>query len=312
METRKLVQSGLGSFVLSVPKDWLDRHSLGKGNTIHIERLGDNLLLLPSRGRQQHAPKQLVLNMDESVNRITRKLITSYIEGCQEVLIRGPRNVEKDTVICDQIEHLAGFEIVEKSSDRMLVQDLLRMESISLIDTFRKMDTTLRMMFSEVCEAIQHGMEKPQIFQQEDKIINKLLYTIARIIRAILQNELIHHGIDDFYQVLLLHELSNALEELGDHLKYLAREAKGVPRQVQNEVADIAKQLLTEYLMLMDAYHKRNREAAYGFLEEKDALHARCVKLLGKRHSPEIVMLSRRLRTMLVTLSQIAKIVRYR
>lgn len=310
METRKLVQSGLGSCVIAVPKDWLDRHKLRKGDALAIDRQGDTLVLRSSAVNAQ-LPKRLSLAMSDSVHMLTRKLISAYIEGYAEVLIRGEREREKDAVISNQIEHLAGYEIIEKQHDRLLVRDLLKLEGISLQETFRKMDTNLRMMFTQLCAEARTSIKQPEHFTEEDKLINKLLYTICRLTRAVLRGELLQKEFDNFYDILLLYELSNAVEELGDHLKYLARELSVLPPTRQQEMGAIASKLAEEYALLIDAYHKENRNAAYEFLERKEGLHALCVRILQKQRGQEMILVSRRIRAILITLTQIAKIVRY-
>src|SRR3989344_1650502 len=151
METRKLVQSGLGSLVLSVPKDWLDQHHLSRGDHISVQRQGENLVLIPAMVKRR-PPEQCDLDANESPSTLTRQLIAAYIAGCGTVVVRGRRAAEKERMLIQQIESLAGYELVEKTPERMVVHDVLRLEDLSVRDTFRRMDLTLRMMFDQLSE----------------------------------------------------------------------------------------------------------------------------------------------------------------
>ncbi|MBS3134491.1 AbrB/MazE/SpoVT family DNA-binding domain-containing protein, partial [Candidatus Woesearchaeota archaeon] len=48
MEHRNLIKFGNSSFVISLPKDWIDRNKLKKGDAIFIEQNGsENLIIIP-------------------------------------------------------------------------------------------------------------------------------------------------------------------------------------------------------------------------------------------------------------------------
>lgn len=312
METRKLVRSGLGSSVIAVPKGWLDRHRLRAGDRVAIEHQGDNLLLLAAQPKGRSQPKRLTLDATESPSVLTRKLIAAYVEGYAEIVIAGARNQAIDAVLAQQIEALAGYEIVEKRKDRMVIHDLLRVEDLSPKDTFRKMDMTMRMMLTELADMLRHGKIDTALFIEEDRLLNKLHYTIARVIRATLRNELVLREYDDLYELLLLDHLSKSLEDFGDHLKYFAQEAAALSAQQQRQLATVYGKLVSVYAELLEAYHKRDRDVAYAFADRKRALHTSCGTLFRSTPTLETTIISRRLKSMLMTLADIARVIRYR
>ncbi len=310
METRKLVKSGTGSYVISVPKNWLDRHSLKKGSLVYVDPQGENLLLLPFTKKGKNQPRQLMLTTKEPIRVITRRLIAAYISGYEEVSIKGLRDKKTDEVITQQLSHLPGWELIEKKRDSLFIKDLLRMDGFTLPQALRQMDMTLRAMFKDLYE---HREEIPvEEFYEQDKIVNKLYWGISRGVKAVLKNEIPPKEITDYYDVMLLHQLNVALEGLGDHLKELAEESIPLSDLQKKRVDAMVEDLYKVYEELMKSYYTQNAEVAYHYLTKDLSLYDKAKGIFGKLKTKDAVLVSRRLNSIVLTLTQISKIIRLR
>ncbi|MEK6963265.1 MAG: AbrB/MazE/SpoVT family DNA-binding domain-containing protein [Nanoarchaeota archaeon] len=310
METRKLVKSGTGSYVISVPKNWLDHHSLKKGSLIYVDPQGENLLLLPFSKKGKNQPRKLLLTAKEPIRVITRRLIAAYISGYEEVSIKGLRSKEADQAITEQLGHLPGWELIEKQRESLSIRDLLRMDDITLPRALKQMDMTLRAMFKDLYE---HREEiSVEEFYEQDKIVNKLYWGISRGVKAVLKNELPPKDIADYYEVMLLHQLNVSLEGLGDHLKELAKESSTLSSAQKKRVDNMVESLYQVYEELMKAYYTQNTEVAYYYLTQDLLLYDKAKGIFGKLKTKDAIIVSRILNAIVLTLTKISKIIRLR
>ena len=66
MEIRKLVKSGQSSYTVALPKNWIDKNKLERGNDIYIEEKANNELSITTnmRAKTQEKTKK-VINVDK-------------------------------------------------------------------------------------------------------------------------------------------------------------------------------------------------------------------------------------------------------
>ncbi len=142
--------------------------------------------------------------------------------------------------------------------------------------------------------------------------MNKLYWGITRAVRAVLKNELPPKEIADYYEVMLLHQLNVALEGLGDHLKELAKETSDLRSVQKKRVDSMVEDLYKVYEELMKAYYTQNTEVAYNYLTKDLSLYDKAKGIFGKQKNKDAVIVSRRLNSIVLTLTQISKIIRLR
>lgn len=312
MEARSLVQSGLGSFVLSIPKKWLDQHKLRKGDIVYVEQQGNTLILFPGKPKKEKKSRRYTLSARASVEVLTRQLLTAYLEGYEEIVLEGSRDTVLETMLCNEVNDLAGLEIVEKTNTRIVINDLLKLEQVSVKETFKKMDMTLRMMFSEFCSMLMQGLQTPEVLEAEDRLINKLHWLISRFLRAVLKNELPDTEMTDLYDAFILSQLSLAMEGLGDHVKHIAKDVKAFPSQQQQTLIKTMNRLKQIYVGLIESYYKKEYTLAYVHVNDHAGLIEHCRTLFGKNPNPEATVVATRLVFLVEAIANIAKALRYR
>ena len=67
MYIRKLVKSGISSFTLALPKNWIEKHELKKGDLLYVEEYIDDTLIISTNIKQEKKEKkELVINTEKS------------------------------------------------------------------------------------------------------------------------------------------------------------------------------------------------------------------------------------------------------
>src|SRR3989338_222548 len=112
MESRKIISFGSSSFVISLPKAWVNENKLKKGDLVHIDDKKSELLVYPSVMKKDEEPKQtVILTDDKDLDYIRTKIVSSYLNGYGLIDIKGSRMEQDAPHIKAILRNLTGLEI---------------------------------------------------------------------------------------------------------------------------------------------------------------------------------------------------------
>ena len=89
MHTRKLIGFGRNSFVISIPKEWVERNKLQKGQDVFlIEDTQGLRVVISPQGKPEE--KRITINTEKKEYPFIRtEIITAYLNGNHVIEIRG-------------------------------------------------------------------------------------------------------------------------------------------------------------------------------------------------------------------------------
>ena len=89
MNIRKLVKAGIASFTVSLPKEWIEKNKLKKGDSVYIVEKSANELLLSTEMKEQ--PKELneitIVTENKDLETIRREITSAYVNNCNNIII---------------------------------------------------------------------------------------------------------------------------------------------------------------------------------------------------------------------------------
>ncbi|MFX1307830.1 MAG: AbrB/MazE/SpoVT family DNA-binding domain-containing protein, partial [Promethearchaeota archaeon] len=93
METRKVQQTGGSSFIISLPKEWIEKHKIKPKDTLGIISQSDGNLLVTHNINSEEYVKSKVLDVDEITdsNYLFRLLIGMYVMGYTVITIKSSK-----------------------------------------------------------------------------------------------------------------------------------------------------------------------------------------------------------------------------
>jgi len=218
MEYRKVQVTGEKTFIISLPKKWVDKNKINKGDILMLEEADDALLLRSKDKKSYGAEIQIKANVD--LDLVTRLIITRYIQGYDAIFITSkkhiPSEVRKGLGKISGV--LMGLELFGGNSQELTLRMLMR-EMVDIIDSVSRMH---EMSVESIGELIDY-------FEDNDrnlKNVTDLLNTIS----------LKEEEIDRFY-FLILRQLSSEsshlaipwvkivdrIEEISDNIEKITR-----------------------------------------------------------------------------------------
>lgn len=265
METRKLISFGTSSFVISVPKSWVKKNALRKGDLLHIEDKKDELTIYPSQGIKREEPKRILIEVDnKELDLIKTEIVSAYLNSYDIIDIAGRTLEQMAPAIKNILRNLTGLEIIQQTATKITAKDLINVKEISIRTLIRRMDNITRSMILDSIDSIEKDHYE-SIFER-DMDVNRLVFLAYRVIRgAMLNPKMAKYMVMGNTELMFSREIISEIEKISDHTKRIARRLRGATKLTKEEkkaLADIYQRIMMDYLTVMKAHYKRDTSLA--------------------------------------------------
>src|SRR3989344_3988448 len=133
IDFRKLISFGKGSYILSMPKTWIAKNNLKKGDLISLNDDGFELVLSASRQDEKLEAKEIDIDAKgKDLELLKTEIVSSYLNGYDTISIMFENNNKDVTRIKDVLRNLSGMEIMKQTSTRIVARNLINLNEISI------------------------------------------------------------------------------------------------------------------------------------------------------------------------------------
>ncbi len=309
---RKLIKFGNSSYVISIPRDWLNKHNLNKGNTVFIEENGNNELVLSAqKDKKKEEQKEAVIDTkNKSIATIKREIMSAYINSYSTIRVMGDlKGIKKD--VDDILYDLLALEVMEQTSTKMIIKDFLNIKDISIKEILRRQDIMTRSMLGGLKACLRRDCRDD--LTQMDKGINKLRFLLYRVIVKALKDPEVLRIIDieNYSRLLDYWILVSNLEELSDESKRLGRlfvKANLKAKELE-ELENICGNIELSYLEVMKAFYTKNKEIAHNIASQRDEHLRICDEFFENNSNKYTGAMAEKLKHMEARIRNIARVV---
>ncbi|TFF97414.1 MAG: phosphate uptake regulator PhoU [Promethearchaeota archaeon] len=250
IETRKVQKTGGSSYIVSLPKPWIEKNNIEKKDTIGIMAQPDgNLLITPKINSEDILKKKEIITDEyEDYNFLFRVLISSYIMGFSKIILKSSGGKFEPIIrncIIDFTKITIGPEIVEETNTFILIKDLLDPKEMPFEKTIKRMYILSEGMHNDAIRALKTNDQKlaDEVIARDDDI-DRLHWLIGRqsniVLRDIILSQKMGISLEEanYYQ-----QMSRYLERIADHAVKIAKNVKIViEKGIRAEIIDqIAK-----------------------------------------------------------------------
>lgn len=271
VEFRKLISFGKTSYVMSIPKSWVLKNNLKKGDLISLEEKEGSLILSSKSDNKvkKTDQKKIIISIDKkNINRIKRETASAYINSFNPIVLTGKEITEKSQEVRDALGNLIALEVMEQGADKMIAKDFLNMDKISIIGAVKKMDIIIRSMISD-SKTIKKEEDYLSIYHR-DKDVNRLSFLIYRAIKNSLDNpEILKTYNATQYELIHCWLVTTYLEKIADTAKRIARNLKDSKGKNKEKILQLYATVELRYLETMKAFYNKNIVASYQIADNK-------------------------------------------
>jgi len=274
IETRRVQQTGGSSFIVSLPKEWIEKHGIEPKDTIGILSQPDGNLLVTPYIHSQDYIKEKVFDVDEINNSdfLFRLLIGAYIMGYTIIKIKTSRE-KFESFIRETVEGFIniaiGPEIIEETNQFILIKDLLNPKEMPFEKTIKRMYILVQGMHEDAVRALEEGNKKlaEKVINRDDQV-DKLNWLVERqshiVLRDIILCQKMGVTLQDANQFQFF---SKFLERIGDHAVKIARNMteiinEDINQALINEISTASELSLKLLNKSLDAWLQKDIQLA--------------------------------------------------
>jgi len=187
MELRKVQETGGGTFLVSLPKDWAKRSSLSRGSFVTLVERGDGCLVInPVR-----QPEQLTETTVQVSSGLEREITGKYLLGYDIIKVEteGRIRPEDRETVKTACRRLVGLEVIEEDARRIVMQCLLEPSALTPEKVLRREHLIASGMLREAVIALLESDERLArgVFERDEEV-NRLYFLLVRLLRTVIQH----------------------------------------------------------------------------------------------------------------------------
>ncbi|HHI30494.1 PhoU family transcriptional regulator [Methanosarcinales archaeon ex4572_44] len=291
MEIRKVQVTGGSSYIVSLPKAWINSLKIKKNDPLGIIIRQDGTLIITPSIIEEENKRVKIFETDAKTEEefIFRSLIGAYISGYKTIKVVS--KVEMPARIRMAVKEFCqitiGPEVIEETANMIITKDLLNPSEMPFDKTIQRMYILIKSMYKGVITAF---VDRDPVLAKDvitnDNEVDRLHWLVMRQANLISQDIKVADKMGaTIWSASHYTRVSKLFERIADHTCRIARKVLDLEDESINQSAitheivnasDLAINILTEGV---DAFFERNIELSNDNIEKGKDLIDQCEKI---------------------------------
>ena len=311
---RKLIKFGNSSYVVSLPAEWIKKNNLNKGSVIFLDSdINDNIILSPKEIKNKENLQSYVLKTDnKGTKKLIRSLYSLYITGHDEIIIQGENLPLVSNQLISAAHNLMGIEVMEATHNKIILKDLIDVESISISNIITKMTLISKSLFED-CIKCKNKEDVDRLFER-DKNVNRMTHFVKRILNKCIEQPHLARKLKlnnrDIYNNI---RLIIYIERIADLSKWIGENIQTLDKKYWNKIE-------SEFLVLhnttfekinscFNIYNKTDIVEAVESIEEYKQLVKKLNDFSTKYEDPSVTRIIEKMKFLMNNIKGILRII---
>ncbi|MGQ9680005.1 MAG: PhoU domain-containing protein [Candidatus Bathyarchaeia archaeon] len=286
-EVRKIQLTGGSTYIVSLPKNWVEKTGLKRGSVVSISEADDlSLTIHPKRSKKDEKLKRAAITVsdDMSPESLVRRVISTYLIGYNIIQLKNPEKridpTQRYTVKEFARNKLVGTEILSDLPNELVMQVLLSHSELSINDALRRMAIIASSMHRDAIYTLRG--ENPQLAREvismDDEVDRFSLYIIRLLKAAVSDGRVLKEvRLNSPRECLGYRLITKSVERMADHAVNIAHNSLALtPSNLGNEVLKELKSLSDRALKVfedsIEQLFERNYAAADKVMEKAEEI----------------------------------------
>lgn len=289
MQIRRLVKSGAASHTVSLPKSWISKNKLSKGDLVYIIEKNNKIIVTSEKENPEEDIKEITINTEnKDIGTIRRETISAYINNYHLFTFIGESLNSKIEDIRKILNNFLAMEITEQTATKIVAKDFLNLKEFSIENTIRRMD----MLTRSIIEDAKKGKKEAKALGMRDFEVDKLFFLMSRLIRSNL----------DSPSPQIRNSEALSMWWLSKNFESIADSAKNISYNYTEKIENIYGEIEKFYLECAKAYFKKDKKLA-------DSMIAKRPEILDKIDELDDLIVRHKLKDMVNFSRNVAKII---
>ena len=234
MDIRKVQVTGGSSYIITLPKEWIEKLKVQKNDPLGLISQSDGTLLVTKNisDTQVASIKEFDVTSINDPAYLFRLLIGAYIAGFTTIKIKAKNRFSPFVrgVVRDFAQMTIGPEVIEETDSTIVLKDLLNPMEMPFDNTLKRMYVVVKNMQLDAVVAIETN--NPTLADDviaRDNDVDRLHWLIARQMNVILKNINLSRKMNLTTSLVVnTYLISRIVERIGDHAVRMAEIMKGM------------------------------------------------------------------------------------
>lgn len=306
-ELRKVQITGGSTFIVSLPKAWVEQMGLQRGSVIRITQKDDLTLCLSPEGVDTaDTQRKVIINptSDDTPESIVRLVVSAYLMGYNIIQLKSNQqrlNSSQRFLVKDFTrKKLVGTEILSDLPQDLTLQVLLSYAELAVKDALRRMSVIAASMHRDAIIAL--GTEDfnlaKEIVAMDDEVDRFNLYIIRLLKVAVVDGHILKEsGLKSPRECLGYRLITKSVERMADHAVNIAHNRleltlSVVETELLSELKKLSDFALDIFESAMEAVFDEDYDEADAVLEMAQntrSMEAEILHIIVKHAPPEEV-----------------------
>lgn len=248
---RKIQCTGRGSYIICLPKEWVESIDLEKGSEIAFKLQEDSSLALVPRkvleksGRaKKSALREYLVNLKpkEDPQAVCRRICALYLIGADIIKVRVKNEEELPRytqAITDFVKNLLlGSEIIDATSNEIIIQILVNHTSFPIESAIKRMATMVSLASKSLASSLENmNGETFKSIRNMCFDANRLnLYVIRQLKYGIQRNLYKEMGFKSPKEFLLYRMVSQDIKGIAENISKVANTLETFKKLIQSQI----------------------------------------------------------------------------
>ena len=290
MEIRKVQFTGGSSYVMTLPKEWIESEKIKKNDPIGVEIQPDGTLLVTKATEQEplQRVKEFTLEGITEPAYLFRLLIGAYISGYTTIIIRSKERIPPFVriVVRDFTQMTIGQEVIEETDTGVTIKDLLNPIEMPFANTIKRMYVIVKAMHEDAITGLStRNRALLTDVTARDNDVDRLHWLIARQTNMILTHVALSKkmgltpGMAVHYYII-----SRIIERIGDHAERIVDSAgtildKDLDPVILEKIAKASTLSVAIFDQSMVSFFNNDMKKSHRNIESVQALESLCEEI---------------------------------
>jgi phosphate uptake regulator len=286
-EQRKVQFTGGSTYIVSLPKKWVDQNHIRKGSMIRLrEEEGGVLSIIPAGVAVEQKPEEALIKISpkDSVDSVIRKVVSSYLVGYNLIQVKAEKQQQLSTNQRDGIKNFArhmlvGTEIVIDTPSDLTLQVLLSYPELSIQSALRRMSIITASMHRDAITALK-ALDRRlanSVITTDNEVDRFTLYIIRQLKTAVQNPRIIKEiGLTNARDCLGYRLVTKSVERTADHAVNIAENILPLKQQLSGEtvkkIEEMSEVAVSMFETAIEALLKQDFSLAESIIEKTKAV----------------------------------------
>lgn len=309
-ELRKIQLTGGSTYIISLPKKWVEGWGLKKGSLMRITRQDDLSFRVQSTelSMEEKTRKAIIkTSEEESSEALIQRFISTYLLGANIISIQKKSRIDslkKMEIKRFTRKKLVGTEIITDYPEELTLQVLLNYSDLTINDALRRMGIIATSMHRDALIALENddSLLLKEIIETDDEVDRFGLYSIRLLNVAVANNSVLQSSkLMSPRECLEYRLIIKSIERMADHAVNIAQNClsltmKELDENVVKALKDLVEKALIIFENSLDALFSQSYQGASDVImaaKEIRDMEAEKTQTIMKHEAPDTVPLLR-------------------